>query len=94
MKQLFVKLSVLMLVVVMGIQTAEAQQKKPVRPKAKRSTTAPRTSSKNAAENSAAALAAPVVPKDTVKPKAPDADIKMDPAMPSLRNDYAFDEIL
>lgn len=94
MKNRFIKWSLLLVLVsVVGISTADAQAKKPVRKKTTRpATTKAKTSSRNN-NNSNAAIAPP--PVDTLKkPVVVEADIKIDAPRPSLRNDYAFERNL
>lgn len=82
MKNRLMKMGLLVAVLAVMGATAEAQTKKPVRKSTKRTTT---SRSNNAANT--AALSAPA--KDTV-PVVPDADLKLDSARPSLRNDNAI----
>jgi gliding motility associated protien GldN len=78
-----------MLVAVLGlmVETADAQQKKPVR-KSTKKTVKKKPTSTNRSNNTANA-ALQTAPKDTV-PAAPVAEIKIDAPRPSLRNDNAI----
>lgn len=93
MRNRIIKWSTLLaLVAVVTVSSAEAQTKKPSRPVKKRPTTT-KKSTTNKSDNAAnTALAAP--PKDTTPVKKAEPDIKIEAPKPSLRNDYAFDRNL
>lgn len=82
MKNRIIRLCLLALIMGCVVESADAQQKKPSRPKQKRS-----TPTKPKASTATNVVAAPA--KDTV-PKAPVAELKIDAPRPSLRNDNAI----
>lgn len=87
MKNRIIRLCLLVLVLGLMVESADAQQKKPSRSTKKRSAPAKKTSvNRNNNEANAALNAAP---KDTV-PAAPVAELKIDAPRPSLRNDNAI----
>lgn len=86
MKNRIIRLCLLLTVLAGFAETAYAQ-KKPVRKKTTRATTPKNTTNRSNNASSNAALAA--APKDTV-PVVKDADLKIETARPSLRNDNAI----
>ena len=91
MKNRIIKLGLLLTVMAVFVESADAQTKKPNRTAKKRTTT-----NKTATRNNNAANNAALVKKDTV-PAAPvvlEADIKLDAPKPSLRNDNAIERNL
>jgi gliding motility associated protien GldN len=86
MKNRILKFFLLIAVLTVLGEAADAQQKKPNRTKSKRSTSKKSTNRSNNAANKAALNTAP---KDTV-PAMPEVTIKIDAGRPSLRNDNAI----
>jgi gliding motility associated protien GldN len=91
MRNRVIKLSLLLALMVALTTNVDAQQKKPVRAKSKRTTTTKTTSRNNNAKNTKA-LAAPV--KDTVPAPPAVIDISIEPPRKSLRNDNAIERNL
>ena len=90
MRNRIIKFGLLIAVLAVFVETADAQAKKPNRTKSKRTTTTRSTNRSNNATNPA--LTPP--PKDTVPMVAPTADIKLDAPRKSLRNDNAIERNL
>jgi len=86
MKNYIVKFSLLAIVLALAVGTVDAQT---TRKKQKRSTSKKSNTSKNASNVKAVAPA-----KDTTKPVAFEADIKLDTPRKSLRNDAAVERLL
>lgn len=87
MKNRIIKFCLLAAVLTVVAETADAQAKKPVRNSTKRNTTAKKSTvnrTNNAANNAA------LVPKKDTVPAVPEADLKIEAAKPSLRNDNAI----
>ena len=92
MKNRIIKLCLLVTVMAVFVENADAQTKKPLRKSTKRTTTKGKTTTRN---NNAANNAALVAKKDTVPaPVVLEADIKLDAPKPSLRNDNAIERNL
>jgi gliding motility associated protien GldN len=93
MKNRIIKLCLLLAVVfAVSVETADAQNKKPVRKKSNRNATKPKASS---SRNNNTANAAVVPPKvDTVKPAPPEAKLDIPPIKKSLRTDNAIERQL
>lgn len=87
MKNRILKLCLLAAVLTVFAETADAQVKKPVRKPVKRGTTTKKSTTNRSNNTANAALNTPA--KDTV-PAAPEADLKIEAARPSLRNDNAI----
>jgi gliding motility associated protien GldN len=86
MKNRIIRLFLLACALGVMVESADAQQKKPSRPKSKRSTIAKKKSTNRNKNASNAALN--TAPKDTAV--APIADLKIEGPRPSLRNDNAI----
>ena len=91
MRNRVIKLSLLLAVMFALTTDVDAQQKKPVRAKSKRTTTTRTTNRSNNAANKTA-LAAPA--KDTVPAPPAQVDITIDAPRKSLRNDNAIERNL
>src|ERR1035438_4692109 len=87
MKNCIVKFSLLAIVLALAVGTLDAQTTPPR--KSKKRTTKKSNTSKNASSVKAVAPA-----KDTTKPVAFEADIKLDTPRKSLRNDAAVERLL
>ncbi len=88
MRNRIIRLFLLACVLGMMVESADAQQKKPSRPKSKRATTTKKTNKSTSRSNNTANAALNTAPKDTVK--APVAELKIETPRPSLRNDNAI----
>ena len=94
MKNRIFKMCMLLAVLaVCSVDSADAQNKKPVRKTTKRTTAKKTTTNRNSGANSTA-LATPAKDTTPVKQELPVPEIKIDSARPSLRNDYAFERNL
>jgi gliding motility associated protien GldN len=89
MKNCIVKFSLLAVVLALAVGSADAQTTTPRKSKKRTTTRKKTTANKNAANTQAVA---PV--KDTTKPVAFEADIKLDTPRKSLRNDAAVERLL
>jgi gliding motility associated protien GldN len=88
MKNRIIRLCLLVAAMAVFTETVDAQTKKPNRSSKKRTTTT-KKSNTNRVNNTANAAALTVAPKDMV-PAVVNADLKLDSARPSLRNDNAI----
>ncbi len=89
MKNRIIRLCLLAFVLTITAQTADAQAKKPVRKTVKRSAAPAKKTTTSRNDNTANAAALTTPPKDTV-PAVVEADLKIEAARPSLRNDNAI----
>jgi gliding motility associated protien GldN len=88
MKNRIIRLCLLVLVLGLLVDSADAQQKKPDRSSKKRTTTAAKKPTTNKSNNTADAALQNAPATDTVP--APVVDLKIDEPRPSLRNDNAI----
>lgn len=96
MKNRIIKLCLLLAMLVVVTEVVDAQVKKPVRGKSKRTaTTKTKSSKKNTNKNNNSAnQAIAAAPVDTVKKAVPEVDLKIPPPKKSLRNDNAIERNL